>query len=104
MHLSVNFLIILNNGSHPEVNVIECRCSIKDHPLVIMVYNTGMHYDYITPADRPNVAGADQSTHSVSSTYIESDNVPLHGIKVKHTWDLPTLININARSLCGKGR
>ena len=25
--------------------------------------------------------------------------MPLDGIQVKHTWDLPTLININARSL-----
>ena len=25
--------------------------------------------------------------------------MPLDGIKVKHTWDLPTIININARSL-----
>ena len=41
----------------------------------------------------------DQSTNSVLSTYIESDNVPFDGIKVKHTWDLPTIININARSL-----
>ena len=97
--LSVNFLIIQNNGSHPEVNVIECRCSTKDHPLVIMVYKTGMHYDSITPVDRHNVAGADQFTHSVLSTYIESDNVPFDGIKVKHTWDLLTIININARSL-----
>ena len=25
--------------------------------------------------------------------------MPLDGIQVKHAWDLPTLININARSL-----
>ena len=62
--------------------------------------NAGMHDDYIIPVDRLNVAGADQSTHSVLSTYIERDNyVPIDGIKAKHTWDLPTLININARSL-----
>ena len=55
--------------------------------------NAGMHDDSITPVDRLNVAGADQSTHSVLSTNIESDNyVPLDGIKVKHTWDLHTII------------
>ena len=58
--------------------------------------NAGRHDDSIIPVDRLNVAGADQSTHSD----IESDNyVPLDGINVKHTWDLPTIININARSL-----
>ena len=62
--------------------------------------NAGMHDDYIIPVDRLNVAGADQSTHSVLSTNIEMNNyVPLDGIKVKRTWDLPTIININARSL-----
>ena len=68
--------------------------------------NAGMHDDSIIPVDRLNVAGADQSTHSVLSTNIERDNyVPLDGIKVKHTWDLPTIININARSLnAEKGR
>ena len=42
--------------------------------------NAETHDYYIIPVDRLNVAGADQSTHSVLSTY-------------------PTLININARSL-----
>ena len=62
--------------------------------------NAGMHDDYNIPVDRVNVAGADQSTHSVLSINIERNNyVPLDGIKVKRTWDLPTIININARSL-----
>ena len=62
--------------------------------------NAGMHDDYIIPVDILNVAGADQSTHSVLSTNIEMNNyVPLDGIKFKRTWDLPTIININARSL-----
>ena len=62
--------------------------------------NAGMHDDSIIPVDRLNVAGADQSTHSVLSTNIERDNcVPFDGIQVKYTWDLPTIININARSL-----
>ena len=59
-----------------------------------------IHDDSIIPVDRLNVAGADKSTHSVLSTNTENDNyVPIDGIKFKHTWDLPTIININARSL-----
>ena len=59
-----------------------------------------LHDDYMIHVDRLNVAGADQSTHSVLSTNIERNNyVPRDGIKVKRTWDLPTIININARSL-----
>ena len=51
--------------------------------------------DSIIHVDRLNVAGADQSTHSVLSTNIERDNyVPLEGTKVKHTWDLPTILLI----------
>ena len=69
-------------------------------PDIYVDLNAGMHDDSIIPVDRLNVAGADQSTHSVLSTNIESDNyVPIDGIKFKHTWDLPTIININARSL-----
>ena len=69
-------------------------------PDIYVDLNAGMHDDYIIPVDRLNVAGADQSTHSVLSTNIESDNyVPIDGITCKHTWDLPTIININARSL-----
>ena len=58
--------------------------------MIIMLTSMRECMMIIIPVDRLNVAGADQSTHSVLSTYIERDNyVPIDGIKVKHTWDLP---------------
>ena len=69
-------------------------------PDIYVDHNAGIHDDSIIPVNRLNIAGADKSTHSVLSTNIESDNyVPIDGIQFKHTWGLPTIININARSL-----
>ena len=49
--LSVNLLIIENNGSQFEVKLIECQYSKIDHPHVLMFFKTGLHYDSIVPVD-----------------------------------------------------
>ena len=50
------------------------KCNMNDViPDMYVDLNAGMHDDYSIPVDRLNVAGADQSTHSVLSTNIESD-------------------------------
>ena len=49
--LSVNLLIIENNGSQFEVQLIECQYSKIDHPHVLMFLKTGLHYDSIVPVD-----------------------------------------------------
>ena len=49
--LSVNLLIIENNGSQFKVKLIECQHSKIDHPHVSMFLKTGLHYDSIVPVD-----------------------------------------------------
>ena len=44
-------LIIENNGSQFEVQLIECQYSKIDHPHVLMFLKTGLHYDSIVPVD-----------------------------------------------------
>ena len=48
-------LIIENNGSLFEVQLIECRYSKKDHPHVLMFFKTRLHYDSIVPVDDQSV-------------------------------------------------
>ena len=95
--LSVNMLIVATNGINYEARLLECQYSSTVRPRTLMLYKPGLHYDSIVPSGTLFVAngvqGADQRTS------IECDNVPLYGKKVKHMWDLPTIININARSL-----
>ena len=49
--LSVSLLIIENNGSQFEVQLLECQYSKTDHPHVLMFLKTGLHYDSIVPID-----------------------------------------------------
>ena len=95
--LSVNMLIVATNGINYEARLLECQYSSTVRPRTLMLYKSGLHYDSIMPSGTLFVAngvqGADQRTS------IECDNVPLYGKKVKHMWDLLTIININARSL-----
>ena len=95
--LSVNMLIVSTNGINYEARFLECQYSSTVRPRTLMLYKSGLHYDSIVPSGTLFVAngvqGADQRTS------IECNNVPLYGKTVKPMWDLPTIININARSL-----
>ena len=69
-------------------------------------HNAGMHDDAILPVD--NHVDLNAGMHDDAILLVDNhvdlnagmhDDANFDGKKVKHTWDLPTIINVNARSL-----
>ena len=95
--LNVDNHINHNAGMHdddilPVDNHVDHNAGMRDDAILPVDnhvdLNAGMHDDAILPVD--NHVDLNAGMH---------DDANFDGKKVKHTWDLPTIINVNARSL-----
>ena len=97
--LSVNLLIVENNGVNYDVHFLKCNYPKVHHPNTLIIYKIGSHYDSIISIIKSIAykSSADYNEVRATDPNRPSTRASVFGIKCK--WDLPVIINVNARSL-----